>query len=145
MFRLLSALCLLALVAHSQAGISFGKCPTNKDAYVGFWYQAEATSQVWQYGGKCPVADYTLEESGRVHVKNSMKVFGSELSQEGYAELVGESGEARLNVVFEVPLFGHREASYFVLDTDYTNYSVVYSCSAIGPMKAEFGYILSRQ
>ena len=41
---------------------------------MGFWYQSEATSQVWQYAGKCPVANYTLDaESNRVLVKNSFK------------------------------------------------------------------------
>lgn len=47
---------------------------------------------------------------------------------EGTATLTGGPNEAKLSVVFPSVPFG-RAAPYWVLDTDYTTYSVVYSCT----------------
>jgi len=115
---------------------------------MGFWYEVAATPQIWEIGGKCPTAEYTLDaESGKVLVKNSMKtIIGVPASQSGYAEIVSDSGEGKLSVTFDVPVIGEQVAPYWILDTDYENYSVVYSCSSIkGLFKVESGWIMSRK
>lgn len=42
--------------------------------YMGFWYEIEATPQIWEIGGRCPTADYSLDAAtSRVNVTNSMR------------------------------------------------------------------------
>lgn len=49
-----------------------------------------------------------------------------------------------------IAVFGTRQASYWVLDTDYDNYALVYSCTTMGPnlypfpLKLESAWILGR-
>ncbi|KAJ1526421.1 hypothetical protein ONE63_009555 [Megalurothrips usitatus] len=149
---LLVCLCLAAQGLAFE--ISVGKCPKSADVvknfnvkeYTGRWYEIEAYSQVWELGGKCSTADYTLQADGKVHVKNAMRFWlGNDITQEGYAEIASDNGDAELLVTFQVPIFGKRQANYWVLDTDYVNYSVVYSCADLaGLLKLESAWILSR-
>jgi apolipoprotein D and lipocalin family protein len=37
------------------------------------------------------------------------------------------------------------DGDYYVLDTDYTTYSAVYSCGNIGPVKIEYAWLLARE
>lgn len=53
---------------------------------------------------------------------------------QGYARLTGGPTEGRLGVVFPNMPFAS-EAPYWVLDTDYDNFAVVYSCTNIGFIK----------
>ncbi|KAK3910245.1 Apolipoprotein D [Frankliniella fusca] len=152
MSRTLFALCVLALVAHSQAALSFGKCPTDIPAvkylmssrFFGSWKQYETTSQLWRSEGKCPTLSYSQEDYGRIHLQNTMTMFGKTVIQDGYAAHVGDNISGRLNVIYDVPMFGYVNASHIVVDTDFGSFAVVYSCAPIGAMKAEFGYILRR-
>ncbi|XP_052122429.1 apolipoprotein D-like [Frankliniella occidentalis] len=71
-------------------------------------------------------------------------IFGNEVSQSGYADITSQD-KGELNVVFQVPIFGKREAPYWVLETDYYNFSLVYSCSDIlGFLKIESAWVLAR-
>ncbi|XP_034239973.1 apolipoprotein D-like [Thrips palmi] len=152
-----AVLCLCLLAASAQAGvqISPGKCPDDvkvvqnfdAQAYMGHWYEIEAFFQIWELAGKCSTADYALNEDGsKVIVKNNMKsLIGSDVSQEGYAVVTSTTGEAKLEVTFDVPIFGERSANYLVLDTDYENYSLVYSCANVLGFKYESAWILGRE
>ena len=69
----------------------------------------------------------------------------------GIAFVYNQSWPNRLTVRFPVKLFGYdlftSNGNYEVLNTDYTNYSVVYSCQQIIPyvMRMDLVWILSRR
>lgn len=39
--------------------------------YLGRWYEAERYFAVFEFGGKCVTADYSLNENGTIKVVNS--------------------------------------------------------------------------
>ena len=52
---------------------------------------------------------------------------------DGVVQNIGKGGEGKLTVKYNtlpVPV----DTQYSVLDTDYDNYSVVWSCSSLGPL-----------
>jgi len=126
-----------------------GPCPevTTKanfdiNAYMGRWYDIEKYPNSFQ-NGKCGIANYTLLNDGTVKVNNT------EIGKDGFPHTV--IGQAR-------PDPSAKEASrlqlrfsswqpwgkYWVLDTDYTNFSVVYSCSNYLINRVEFLFVLGR-
>ena len=83
-------------------------------------------------------AQYTPIDDTYIEVKNT------EIQPDGKInQAIGkayEKGNAYLKVSFFWPFYG----DYKVLDTDYTDYSVVYSCSDWWIAHEEFAWILSR-
>jgi apolipoprotein D and lipocalin family protein len=51
----------------------------------------------------------------------------------GKMTLTGKGGEARYSVKYDTFPLGY-DASLVVLDTDYKNYAVIWSCTNIGPI-----------
>ncbi|KAH9631558.1 hypothetical protein HF086_004719 [Spodoptera exigua] len=115
-----------------------GSCPDMKaldnfDAtrYTGRWYEAEKYFFLFEFGGKCVTADYTLRENGVVGVVNKQinVLSGTETEIKGQATQVSRSDEAKLAVSFpSLPV--NVEAPYWVIDTDYDSYAVVWSLNA---------------
>ncbi|XP_058796741.1 apolipoprotein D-like [Phymastichus coffea] len=129
-----------------------GKCPNvqvvpNFDVgkYLGKWYEAERYFAIFEITGKCVTADYSSEDNGTVSVLNKQisVLTGIESSIVGYA-MQKSSEKAKLTVVF--PTASKIEGSYWVLDTDYTSYAVVWSCTDIASVfSIRFAWILTRQ
>ncbi|KOB52028.1 Chlorophyllide A binding protein, partial [Operophtera brumata] len=99
----------------------------NFDAYTGTWYGIESYPAPFQ-DGTCGTATYTLnEETGVVYVENT-QVLNQVLDvQTGIAVVVDN---AKLAVTFEVNGV-NITTDYWILATDYTSYSLVYSCQNI--------------
>ncbi|KPI92169.1 Bilin-binding protein [Papilio xuthus] len=126
-------LCLFALMAVVSADVIFdGPCPTVKpkenfdfSAYQGSWYEIARYPNAGEEGtrGKCTVAAYTVfGDSGKV--RNSHVVDGIQSFIDGDLDLVGPA-QVRLTYTFG----GKSKYSYLtVLDTDYQNYAIGYSC-----------------
>ncbi|XP_045776254.1 uncharacterized protein LOC123874798 [Maniola jurtina] len=96
-------------------------------AYMNTWYDIEGYPVQFQ-DGTCPTATYTLGETG-VDVFNTQVVAQELDTIRGSAVVASDDGSAKLTVTF--PVAGTNltiDTPYWVLATDYKNYSLVYTC-----------------
>jgi len=150
MQRTIISLVVLSLIAYSHQQIRTGNCPKpatqpNFDAsrYVGLWYEVARTPTPFEIGLKCITAEYGLLPNGSVSVLNSGRKTNGDISQTaGIANVPNPEEPAKLEVNFpQSPTPG----PYWVLETDYTGYSVVFSCTNLGSIgRSQDAFVLSR-
>ncbi|XP_069119487.1 apolipoprotein D-like [Argopecten irradians] len=130
-----------------------GKCPAvtvqqtfDLQKYLGDWYEVLKFYVGFEDNTKCTKANYQLKEDGHIRVDNkglSLKDEGKVIEAVGDAYIPDKSEPAKLLVKFAE---GIPYGNYWVLDTDYTNYTLIYSCKEVlGLTHAEFCWILSRE
>ncbi|XP_065361807.1 apolipoprotein D-like [Calliphora vicina] len=130
----IAVLVVFATTTQAQV-ITSGICPCDVDVvpsfdvsqYLGVWYEYAKYPMYFEADGVCITAEYTLQPDGNVGVKNSL-VNGKSGAAEvinGYASVVSN---AKLMVTFPVSPAYNTTSNYWVLDTDYCTFSVVYSC-----------------
>ncbi|XP_075222853.1 apolipoprotein D-like [Lycorma delicatula] len=134
-----------------------GPCPemhtmsdfeTNK--YLGKWYEAERYFSVFEFAGKCVSANYTVGEDGRLTITNKQtsSLTGIQSTMEGEVRLEERMDSSKLNVRFPSLPVWHLavliDAPYWILETDYENYSVVWSCTNFGLFSTRNAWILTR-
>ncbi|KAG4073044.1 hypothetical protein HA402_009463 [Bradysia odoriphaga] len=115
--------------------------------YLGLWYEAEKYPFVFEVAGKCITATYGKMENGDVSVVNRQinRFTGNEGKVSGTAAIVSPG---KLSVKFNsLPSPANNfEANYWILDTDYTTFAVVYSCRDLGGlMSGKMVWILTRE
>ncbi|CAH1110834.1 unnamed protein product [Psylliodes chrysocephalus] len=115
----------------------------NVAAYLGKWYEQEKYPVIFEIGGRCITAEYSLKDDGTVRVFNKMIVGARTSSIEGSAKLNSTNGEAKLEVTFNVP-FAVR-SPYWVVSTDYTSYTVVWACQELFGITGSTAWILTRE
>ncbi|XP_014355661.2 bilin-binding protein-like [Papilio machaon] len=142
---------LIAVVSASSNVIYEGPCPHVKPqqnfdfaSYQGTWYEIARYPNAGEEGarGKCTIAEYLIHGYGTGRVKNSHVIDGVRSFIEGDLTLVGPA-RIRLTYTFD----GLSKDSYLtVLDTDYTNYAIGYSCKYFpdGNNHQVFSWIKSR-
>ncbi|XP_076003427.1 apolipoprotein Da, duplicate 2 [Genypterus blacodes] len=142
----LTLLCVLSAGTHS---LSFGKCPKpavqqdfDPTMYLGKWYENQKLPTFFQKG-ECATAIYSLESPGVIDVLNKELLKDGRVNAiNGSAKVKDPSEPAKLEVSF---FESTPPGPYWVLSTDYDNYSLVYGCSEFGPFRSEFTWILSRE
>ncbi|RUS71427.1 hypothetical protein EGW08_020810 [Elysia chlorotica] len=129
-------------------------CSKYSVAYLGLWFSYANFDAPFQWGSTCVRALYSLKPNGKITVINSgnedIKFYGRTIYRrpiriEGEAFIVNRSEPAGLNVRFGGPDFDGGKANYLIMDTDYDNFSVVYSCSQLSIFRIELAWILTRQ
>ncbi|XP_047985096.1 apolipoprotein D-like isoform X1 [Leguminivora glycinivorella] len=146
-------LCLLALIATASAQIpSLGWCPDyqpmanfNMNRFLGTWYEAERYFTVSELGSRCVTTKYEQTPEGRILVSNEItnSLTGMKRVMDGHLQVIGREGEGRIIVKYSsLPVPFDNEFS--ILDTDYDNYAVMWSCSGIGPVHTQNAWVLTR-
>ena len=119
----------LALLNQVQATLNWGWCPemTTKasfdlNQYLGVWHEQKRDKNILFQYGDCVQAGYSRRNDGLINVHNSQF--------NGFSKTVDDvKGTAECNgSKCKVGFFLFRDGDYQVIDTDYTNFSVVYSC-----------------
>ncbi|XP_052817967.1 apolipoprotein D-like [Mya arenaria] len=111
--------------------------------YMGTWNDIEKTYFAGQMDKTCDQAVYTLRSDGKADVLNQdVKPNGNEENTTGTAYYKDENDKSKLTV----QLGTSPEANYWVVETDYDTYSLVYSCTDLeGFARAEIYWILARE
>ena len=134
-----------------KSSISPGKCPEATElpepfklnSFLGTWYEIKRTGQIFESGLRCVQANYKLDQAaGNVIVNNSgVNPKGKPVATIGTATTTDKSN------VFAVKFFPlSPSAQYWVVDTDYTGYSLVVSCNNVfGFFNINDAWILSRK
>ncbi|XP_026282213.1 apolipoprotein D-like [Frankliniella occidentalis] len=144
----------LFAVMQCDAQVPFlGTCPDVKvmpsfdvTKYLGKWFEAERYFAIFEFAGKCVTGNYTVDNDGRISILNrqTSSLTGIQSTIEGEVKLISRSEDAKLTVRFpSLPLT--LDVPYWVLDTDYDNYAVVWSCSNFGIFSTRNAWILTRQ
>uniref|UniRef100_A0A182RLF4 Apolipoprotein D n=1 Tax=Anopheles funestus TaxID=62324 RepID=A0A182RLF4_ANOFN len=151
------SLAVACLIGSASSSIIFDRvCPTGIEAkqyfsvesYLGKWYEVQRYESEFELNYDCVQVRYTLNEDESVEVSNSaFNLFnGSSINALGRAVLSfpdEEIVQGKLNVSF----FGAPNdlSNYWVLDTDYQTFSVVWNCQPLGEEQSEESFwVLSR-
>ncbi|WP_277396646.1 lipocalin family protein, partial [Citrobacter braakii] len=94
---------------------------------MGTWYEIARYPVEFQFG-QCSRAEYSA--GNRVVVSNTEVVNQQLQVQNGFADLASTDGSGLLNVEFVVNGVT-TNSPYYILATDYTSYSLVYSCESL--------------
>ena len=107
-------------------------------SYMGLWYEyvKDGTFRS-EIGGECTTAYYSLQD-GNVAVYNSQVIDGSRTSAQGIAKCEGSDASCEVS-------FGGAFSPYDVVSTDYTSYTLIYSCLPLPENKSDsFIWFLTR-
>ncbi|KAM7344100.1 apolipoprotein D-like [Cochliomyia hominivorax] len=142
------------LVLGSAQVFSEGACPSNLkivedfsvDKYLGKWFEYAKYPVYFESNGKCINAQYSLSDKANVvNVKNSLVYENNNM----YSDILGTASvvaNGKLLVKFTVSPVISVSSNYWILDTDYENYSVVYSCVPVtDELHSTIVWILTRE
>ncbi|CAG2252903.1 APOD [Mytilus edulis] len=128
----------------SMPSFTAGPGSRTNEHYLGDWYEIYKFKANFENGQKCAHANYLLKDDGHIRVNNSGKTADGKMVQAlGDLYMPDSTKPSSLKVKFaSAAPYGN----YVVIDTDYTNYTLIYSCTSIlGISHFEFAWILGRQ
>ncbi|XP_014241453.1 apolipoprotein D-like isoform X2 [Cimex lectularius] len=149
--QLLIILSSILVLTHAQVPF-LGPCPEMKtmenfdvSQYMGKWYEAERYFDISEFGGRCVNSNYT--DGANVSIKlihqQTSSLTGTVSKVQGEV-IKAEKTYFPAKMVIKFPYLPG-DAPYWVLDTDYVNYSVVWSCSDFGILSTRNAWILTRE
>ncbi|KAF2366412.1 Lipocalin/cytosolic fatty-acid binding domain [Trinorchestia longiramus] len=121
--------------------------------YEGLWYENQRYFTLFEAGGRCMTILHEDAGDGRFAVTNSMvDWFGKRVTVSGFASIIDTKGPvgAKYNLRYYSNPFlalaskGKTDGNYWVLDTDYDNYAIVWSCNDKLFSNTQFLWILTR-
>lgn len=140
---------ILLVLQSSEAYFAFGPCPTPTlqpnfaiTQYLGKWYDVvHCKDFLWEIGGECDTAIYGKSSTpGQISVLNSEYVNNEWKSNAGNATCQS-SAPAHCAVKFYPTA---PAGDYEVVQTDYTDTSLVFSCTGNGQGHDMWAWVLGR-
>ncbi|ROT83858.1 crustacyanin subunit C [Penaeus vannamei] len=129
-----------------------GKCPAvnekalfeqqipNHSKYAGVWYEIALTNNPYQLLKQCVRNEYSFDGSKFIAKSTGINADGNLMRHNGQV-LPMPLGDPHLSIDYE----GSFTAPYVILDTDYENFSCIYSCVEFNyGYYADFAFIFSR-
>jgi len=133
---------------------SFGGCPVyqpmanfEKDRFLGTWYEVERFFTITELASRCISVTYEKRADGKIWVNNAITNRFTNVQRiiSGTMKLSGVGGEAKYNIHYTT-LPVNYETTMIILDTDYKNYAVIWSCNGIGPVgHTESAWLMMRE
>jgi len=135
--------------------IARGACPPvtvqpnfDLNQYMGRWYEMERFFAIFQVLTDCVTAQYDIQGSNSVSVNNTgySKFTRDYTTAVGEAKVMDPNVPAKLGVKF---FAAQPYGDYWVLSTDYTSYTIVWSCTErsvpfFGKWNTQLAWILTR-
>jgi apolipoprotein D and lipocalin family protein len=142
---------LIILVIHSNATNTCSNLKTENlqiPKYTGRWFEigVGGFQRNFQRNFVCTRAEYSVknEINRTVKVVNSCNIG---VPQGNFTQIVGEAVQRNITEPGKLMVtFGSGFYSpYWVMETDYSNFALIYSCSVVNGRKLESAWILSRK
>lgn len=143
-------LAIISLLPADGQIIRWGNCKTQgvtvqqnftTDQYLGRWYEQQRYWALPEVGLTCVTAEYSPHHDGGINVNNTGIKNGQVSSIIGTGYAPDPDVPAKLMVKF--PGAGPA-GSMWIVGTDYVSFSVVYSCTDLGPFRLVAAWLLSR-
>ncbi|XP_054153595.1 apolipoprotein D-like [Oppia nitens] len=116
--------------------------------YMGKWYEIMKYPMLWETGLKCVTQTLMANSNGTLSVKNAgvYKLIDYPVSITGLA-ISNYTDPAKLTVEFKPFPYYTSRSKLWILETDYSNYALAYSCinPPFVPFNIENAWILSRK
>ncbi len=106
------------------------------DKYLGRWYEIAAFPQSFERGCSHTYAEYSLNDGGSIHVKNTCLKDGKVKVANGKAKVVDTKTNAKLDVTFFWPFKG----KYWIIGLGHD-----YSYALVGHPNRKYLWILGRK
>ncbi|XP_014244096.1 apolipoprotein D-like [Cimex lectularius] len=147
------------LVATSAAQRpAFGRCPTvepkenfDVEKFVGNWVEIERSFYLFESSLSCTKVNFTLYENSTLKADVNYRVpwrGTSSVSSYFVKDATKTPGELNMVLASTLPSLIARMApgsgKYIVLDTDYTDFALIYSCTDLRFVHADFIWVLGR-
>merc|ERR1712137_58041 len=134
------------LVCVQSQKVSFGACPTvtpmgniDMSKYAKVWYERKKYCTIGQIGQRCIVATITDKGNDSYSLTNSAVTTLFNLPVTSEKEVTVGNGKNELIIASSMP------EKVSVLDTDYTGYSIVWSCTDYGFINTQYLWFYSAE
>ncbi|XP_023019744.2 apolipoprotein D isoform X1 [Leptinotarsa decemlineata] len=150
-FVLVLPILTINIISGQQIYPFLGECPKvevmknfNTEKFLGKWYEQEKYPIFLEMEGKCTTYQYTTNANSTIKVAMHQvsTITKKPNNFEGDIKLDNKTGEAKL--IMGIPSM-NIDVPYWVLDTDYKEYAVVWSCIQEGKFSVRFCWILTRK
>jgi lipocalin len=150
-FSVLAVLCVKAAVLPGPCPVVTVKDGFDATQYVGKWYEIRKYFTFYEVGLNCSRTNYTLLSDGKLRINNSATAMGRDgkpvarFNLTGTAYAPNPAVPAKLKVVFDNEP-NITAGDYWVVDTDYVNFGITFSCANIagGLFHEVQSFVLSR-